>query len=116
MNKKRFLMLIFMMLCIPVLCQRLTGEIWHAVLGMFLMIFVVIHICMQSGKIKYKKPAVRRVDRMLIAAMAVLALTGVLLHPLQGAFVIKILHKLSAVLFVIGTIVHVIQHRGIKNL
>ena len=38
--------------------------------------------------------------------------TGMLLHPMQGVFIIKLLHKLSAIVFILGTVAHVVQHRA----
>lgn len=61
--------------------------------------------------VKKKKRYVRLVDRMILIALAVMVLSGILLHPLQGLLAIKILHKISSVFLVVGVIVHVAQHR-----
>lgn len=110
MNKKKLFIIISLVLCVLLFLQRLTGEIWHAAAGMLLAVIVVVHICRQIGRLKYMKPSVRRVDYILMAALAVLVLTGILLHPLHGVLAVKILHKLSAVLFVLGMVGHLIQH------
>ena len=49
---------------------------------------------------------------LLLGTLAVLMITGILLHPLHGVLIVLILHKLSAVLFVFGLIAHVVQHRN----
>ncbi|MGN9055783.1 hypothetical protein ACTNA4_04830 [Bariatricus sp. HCP28S3_A7] len=41
-----------------------------------------------------------------------LVVTGIILHPLQGAMFVKIVHKLAAVLFLIGMLWHMWQHRA----
>lgn len=110
MNKKRLFILISLVLCVLLFLQRLTGEIWHAAAGMLLAVMVLVHIWRQMGKVKYMKPSVRVVDYILMAALAVLILTGILLHPLHGALAVKLLHKLSAVFFVLGMIGHLIQN------
>lgn len=110
-KKERLFMIITLILCVLLFLQRLTGEIWHAVLGLLLIIAMVVHMCRQMVKMKYKKNVIQAVDWMLIGSLAVLFLTGMLLHPLQGMLVLKILHKLAAVLFVLGIIVHMVQHR-----
>ena len=51
------------------------------------------------------------VDRMILFAFTVVLATGILIHPLQGAFLILILHKISSGVLVLGTIAHVLQHR-----
>ena len=72
------------------------------------------HVYKQIDKLAYQKPPVQLVDRMLLAVMAVVLLSGILLHPLMEVAAIKLLHKMSSVLLVIGMIVHVIQHRKRK--
>ena len=47
----------------------------------------------------------------MLIALAFVFLSGMLLHPLQGTLAVLILHKMSSVIFVIGMIVHVVQHR-----
>lgn len=58
-----------------------------------------------------QKASVRFVDRILLAALVVVFFSGILLHPLQQVFAIKMIHKVSSVILVIGVIVHIIQHR-----
>lgn len=48
---------------------------------------------------------------VLMVSLVILLVTGVLLHPMQGVWALKILHKLAAVLFVLGVIGHILQHR-----
>ena len=70
-----------------------------------------MHVCRHIGKLKYKKGSVRITDLVMLIALAFVFLSGMLLHPLQGTSVVLILHKMSSVIFVIGMIVHVVQHR-----
>lgn len=113
MNKKKEMLfvVITMLLCLALFLQRITGGIWHAILGVLFMIMIIVHICRQIGKLKYMNSFVRLVDWMLMIDLAVVFLSGMLLHPLQGVAVIKILHKLSSVLLLAGMIVHVVQHK-----
>lgn len=65
---------------------------------------------------KTEKRPVQVVNVLLLIILAVVFLSGILLHPFEGVLAIKIIHKLSSTLLVIGVIVHVIQHkRGKKN-
>lgn len=109
-RNEKLLMVITLVLCILLFAQRLTGDILHAVFGVLLAVIVGRHTYLEFRKMKYKKSAVRIVDCVLLAALAVLIVTGILLHPLQGVLAVKILHKLSAVVFVLGLIAHVVQH------
>lgn len=58
-----------------------------------------------------QKVSVQFVNRILLAALVVVFFSGILLHPLQQVFAIKMIHKVSSVILVIGVIVHIIQHR-----
>ena len=64
---------------------------------------------------KKDKMFVQWVNVMLLVALAVVFLTGILLHPFQGVLLIKLLHKLFSVILVVGVIIHVVQHKKNKN-
>lgn len=115
MNSKKasLFMIITLVLCVLLFLQCLTGEICHAVLGVLLIIIMVVHMCRQIVKMKYNKNSIRVVDWVLMVSLAVLFLTGILLHPLQGISALKILHELAAVFFLLGIIVHMVQHRKV---
>lgn len=108
---KLFLAIITLVLCVLLFLQRLTGGIWHAVLGILLIIVAAVHLCKQNAKLKHRARSIQVIDWALIALLAVLLVTGILLHPLNGVLALKIIHKLSAVLFVLGVIAHMVQHR-----
>lgn len=108
---KLFLSTITLLLCVLLFLQRLTGGIWHAVLGILLIVIATVHLCRQNVKLKYRAHSVQIIDWALIALLALLLSTGILLHPLHEILALKIIHKLSAVLFVPGIIVHMIQHK-----
>lgn len=110
-NKERIFLALTLVICVLLFAERLTGEICHAILGVLLIVVVGGHICTQMVKMRYQKTSVRVVDQVLIAALLILFATGILMHPLQGILILKILHKLSAVVFVLAIIGHVIQHR-----
>lgn len=97
--------------CVLLLCKRLTGEVCHVILGVLFMCMTAVHVGRHMRKIQYKKPAVQMVDRILLFAVTVVFVTGILIHPLQEVFLIMLLHKISSVVLVLGTIAHVLQHR-----
>lgn len=111
-TKERIFLAVILVLCGVLFAERLTGDIWHAAIGVLLLTASAVHICRQHAKMKYQKPGVRLLDQVLNGALIVLFVTGMLLHPLQGVLVLQILHKLSAVLLILGIIGHVIQHRA----
>lgn len=108
---KIFLSIVTLLLCILLFLQRLTGGIWHAVLGILLIIIAAVHLCRQNAKLKYRTRSIQIIDWALIALLAILLVTGFLLHPLHEIPALKIIHKLSAVLFVLGVIAHLVQHK-----
>lgn len=113
---KLLLSVITLLLCVLLFLQRLTGGIWHAVLGILLIIVATVHLCRQNAKLKHRPRAIQIIDWILIALLAILLLTGILLHPLHGVLALKIIHKLSAVLFVLGIIAHMVQHKKMCRL
>lgn len=115
MNKKtrdRLFMAISFVLCVLLFAVKWTGGVWHAVFGILLTVLMVGHMCKQYVKMKYRKTSVQAVDQVMMAALIVMFGTGMLIHPLQDVFLILMLHKLSAIVFVLATIGHVLQHRA----
>ena len=109
-KKEKLFGIITLVLCLLLFLERLTGGICHAILGILFIILLVVHICRQIGKLKYKKMSIRLVDWILLIAMIAVFLSGMLLHPLQEMIAIKILHKISSVVLMIGIILHVLLH------
>lgn len=70
---------------------------------------------MIRSKKRKEKLSVRLVNHMLLVMLLVVFISGILLHPFQGVLIIKMVHKLSSVLLVVGVIVHVMQHRAPKR-
>lgn len=110
-KKRKLFVLMTLVLCLLLLLERLTGEICHVILGVILMTMILVHVRREIGKLKGKKLPIRLVDWGLFGVLATVFLTGMMLHPLQGVLLIKVLHKLSSVLLVLGMIVHVVQHK-----
>lgn len=114
-TREKIFIVVTIVLCALLFAVRLTGLLWHVVFGVLLTVTVVGHLCKQMAKMKYRKKEIRWIDEMLLAAMAVMFITGIMLHPMQGVFAIRLLHKLSAIVFVLGTIAHVLQHNAGKK-
>lgn len=113
MKKKKEMLfgIVTLVLCVLLFAQRLTGGIIHAVLGVVLVILMAVHMGGQMKKMPYRKALIGVMDWVLIISLAVLFVSGMLLHPMQGVLAVKIAHKLAAVIFVLGIIGHIIQHR-----
>ena len=60
------------------------------------------------------KLSVQLLNKILLGLLAVVFLSGALLHPFPEVLAIRILHELSAILLVMGVIVHVVQHKRKK--
>lgn len=117
MKKKEnmFVGILILALCVLLFLERLTGGIVHAVLGVLLIVVVAVHLAKQNAKLKYRSRAIQVIDWALVALLAVLFVSGMLLHPFQGVLALKIVHKLAAVLFVLGILAHILQHRKPKK-
>lgn len=98
-------------LIVVLFLQRLTGDAVHSVLGLVLTVAMIVHLCRQNAKLGRRPRWIQMVDWALIVVLAVLLVTGILLHPIRDVLALKIAHKLAAVLFALGVIVHIVQHR-----
>lgn len=105
-------MIAALILCILLFAERLTGGIWHALLGLALLVLSGGHIWVHRKKMKYREMMIKVIDWFEIIMLILLIVTGILLHPLQGVMFVKIVHKLAAVLFLIGMLWHMWQHRA----
>lgn len=105
------LMVASIVLCVLLFLQPLTGDIPHAIFGVLLLVLILVHMGKNGKKLKYKKKSAQVVDWIIVIALAVLVVSGILLHPLREALVLKMTHRLGAVIFVIGIIVHGVQNR-----
>lgn len=65
-------------------------------------------------KIK-EKLSIKLVNWWLTITLILVFVSGILLHPFQGVFGVMILHTISALLFVAGILVHIIQHKRGKS-
>lgn len=110
-KRERMFGTVILIFCLVLLCKRLTGEVFHIILGIVLSGILVVHICRQLGKLKVKNAAFQLVDRMLFIALAAVFVSGMLLHLLQGRLAVLIIHKLSSVCLIVGIIVHILQHK-----
>ena len=98
-------------LCVLLFGVKLTGPLWHAALGVMLVIINVSHMCIQFKKLRYRDKKIQIVDGVRMAALLGMFVTGMLMHPLNGMLAVKILHKLTALLFILSMIAHGLQHR-----
>lgn len=110
-KKEKLFIVMTMLLCLALFLQRMTGESWHAVLGVLFIIMIIVHICRKIGKLRYINFSIQLIDWMLMVDLAVVFLSGMLLHHLQGVETVKLLHKFCAVFLLTGMIVHIVQHR-----
>lgn len=103
-------------LCALLLCVKLTGGALHVLLGTALVVVAGVHMIKNRKRMKGASDSQIFVDRGLTAALVIMILTGLLLHPLGNMLFIKMAHKLSSVVFVLGCIIHMIQHKpGVKK-
>lgn len=114
MKKKTFIS-ISIVLYILLFAVRLTGPKWHLALGLLLTCLMVKHTCIRLALMKRQNSSVRFVNYVLMAALLTILVTGILMHPLHGMLVIKLLHKLSAIVFGLAMFGHIRQHMGIKT-
>lgn len=113
--KNKIFFIVSMILCILLFAIRLTGAKWHVALGGVLTGMMVKHTCSRWVRVRKQKMALQVVDQMLLISLVVMFVSGMLIHPLHGMLMVKLLHKLSAVVFVLAMVGHVCQHMPAKK-
>lgn len=111
-KKRKTAVLKIVVFSLIVLCffVKVTGEVVHVLLGLFLAAVSVLHIWKNRKRMKKVPFSMKLVDRILNGALAVMILSGILLHAVD-IVAFSILHKLSGAVFCIGCILHIIQHK-----
>ena len=114
MKKKKniFLFVITLALCVVLFCVNLTGLAVHMVAGCMLLSVVVKHVCKNMLKLQYMPKRIKVVDWVLLISIIALFVTGVLAHIWHGVIVMKVLHPLCGIVFVIGILIHAMQHKA----
>lgn len=110
-TKKTALSAVTFLLCILLLCEKVTGTVIHAVLGLALVTAIVIHTAVSLKNFQYAAKKNKAEDVILICTVIFMIVTGILLHPLGHIFILKLLHKLSGAAFVAECIIHLLLHR-----
>ena len=67
-TKGKLFMIMTLVLCLILFLKRMTGEIWHAILGVLLSILLMVHMCRKKNKLKYMNTSVQLVDWILLAS------------------------------------------------
>lgn len=117
-TKNKLFLAVSLILCVLLFAIRVTGATWHVVCGVILTCMMVKHTCTRMARMKKQKMAIQIVDQVLLAALVTMFVSGMLIHPLHGMLVVKMVHKLSAVVFVLAILGHAAQHspvRGVKK-
>ena len=70
---------------------------------------------MDQKKGNNKKRKRQIVNMVMTISLIVVMASGILLHPLRGVVLIKILHTLSSLTLTASIVVHVLQHRVKKK-
>lgn len=113
--KNKIFLAVSLVLCVLLSAIRLTGAKWHVALGCILTCMMVKHTCTRMARMKKQKLAIQVVDQVLLAALATMFASGMLIHPLQGMLAVKMLHKLSSAVFVLAMLGHAAQHSPVRR-
>lgn len=110
MKKKEIMMFAAMLLaCVVLFMERVTGPLWHLVLGIVVFLFSVVHLCKRTKKISRVKTSWKIVDILLTITVIGIFISGFMLHPMRNAMWLMWVHKSCGGLFFIGIIAHMIQ-------
>lgn len=115
-TKNKIFFAVSLLLCALLFAIRVTGAKWHVIFGVVLTCMMAKHTCTRMARMKKQKKAIWIVDQVLLGALVVMFISGMLIHPLHGMFAVKMLHKLSSVMFVLAMLGHVAQHMPARKL
>lgn len=117
MNKKqmKFFAGITAVLCVLLFMERLTGALVHVILGFVLAAVSLKHVFKKMALMKHMPSLIQWTDAVILTALVVVIVSGMLLHPLGNAFWLVIAHKLSGMVFFLGTMAHAAEHYKLKE-
>lgn len=96
-------------------CVKWTGPGLHAVLGMVLSIMMAVHFS-RKRRCMYAVPErMSVINGLLLAALAAMFFSGIWIHVFPELLWLKIVHKLSGTVFIIGMTGHILQHRKLRK-
>lgn len=107
-NTKRIVFLVLTIaVTIVLFMQRKTGMGIHACLGILLLIGSICHTIKFRKVWKVRSKYQKMVEILLWMGLAGSMMTGFLLKPFADVMLVNLLHKVTALLFVIGLLLHV---------
>lgn len=110
MKKTYISMALCIVICVYLFCIRWTTVIPHAIVGICFIGAMLVHMGKRLKRVKYVNKSKRVVDYILTVDCVLLLFSGLMAHPMHDVIWIKISHAVTAVLFVIFCIIHVVQH------
>jgi len=99
-----------MVICIFLFCVKWTMVIPHAIVGTIFIGAMLIHMGKRLKRVKCTNKSKRVIDYILALDCVLLLFSGLMAHPMHEVSWIKIIHAVTACVFVIFCIVHVVQH------
>lgn len=113
---KRFIFMFAMLIaCVILFLQPFTGMGVHAISALTLLIVSICHTRNYRKTWKKACHSKKITEVALWTALAIAMLSGFLLKPFHGVMIVIIIHKLSAVAFVVCLIFHIKMRFPIKK-
>lgn len=110
-NKRSRMLVIATAVLLFLFCERLTGMSVHMIVGLLFVIGLIVHTVIKRKAIKNMPGKYKAVDYMLLFDCILILTSGVLAHIPDMPKAWLILHSVSACIFVILLVAHMIQHR-----
>lgn len=94
---------------------KLTGPLIHIAIGLVMTMMMTVHFCRKRRCMHAVPEKMRLINGILLAALAGMLLSGILLHIFPEILMMKIIHKLSGAVFIIGIPGHILQHKMLRK-
>lgn len=107
MKKRTFFMLLMLTSCALLFLQRFTGMAVHAILGLAVLIASICHTIKFRKVWKKRSTGKKAVEIILWGGLIAVTVSGFLLKPFGEVTAVQLVHKLSAVVFVVFLLWHI---------
>lgn len=108
--KRKIAVLFSILVFAALFCVRLTGKPLHILLGLVFIVVLGVHTWKRRKRMAKCPFRLKAVDLAALISMMIVLVTGFMLKPMKDVMWVLLLHKFSALIMAVSTLVHIYQH------